>query len=66
MNRKNSSIEKLISILLENDQNREWVWCKIVLKNENEKKNDLCGNKVVYKIKIDPLWGWFGMKMFWW
>ena len=29
-------------------------WFKIVLKNENEKKNDLCGNKVVYKIKIDP------------
>ena len=24
------------------------------IKNENEKKNDLCGNKVVYKIKIDP------------
>ena len=65
MNRKNSSIEKLRSILLENDQNREWIWCKIVLKNENE-KNDLCGNKVVYKIKIYPWWGWFGMKMFWW
>ena len=31
-------------------KNNNELWDNI----ENEKKNDLCGNKVVYKIKIDP------------
>ena len=72
MNRKNSSIEKLRSILLENDQNREWVWCKIVLKNWKWKeKMTFVVTKLFIKLKltlyeVDLVWKCFDGKVSWW